>query len=78
MAVARCLFLGVADARSIRHRSGHMVAIEFSVECRAFDAEDLGGFRFVPGCVFQHSEDMLLLDIGHGEFTVLAGTAAIG
>lgn len=63
MGVARCLFLSVADARSLRHRSGHMVAIEFAVECRAFDAEDLGGFRFVPAGVFHRGEDMLLLDI---------------
>ena len=64
MAVARCLFLSEDDARSFRQRPGHMVAFEFAVECRALDAEDLGGFRFVPAGVFHRGEDMLLLDIG--------------
>ena len=76
MAVARCLFLSEDDARSFRQRPGHMVAFEFAVECRAFDAED--HFRFVPAGMFPRGEVILLLDIGHGEFTVLAGTAAIG
>ena len=59
MGVARCLFLSEYDARSFRQRPGHMAAFEFAVECRAFDAEDLGGFRFVPAGVFQRGEDIL-------------------
>ncbi len=78
LGVARCLFLSADDARSLRQRPGHMVAFEFAVECRALDAENLGGFRFVPAGVFHRGADMLLLYIGHGEFTNLVGTAAIG